>query len=241
MTIGIYKFTNIINGHSYIGQSVNIEKRKKEHLRSAYNQNLPSYNYHFYQAIRKYGIENFSFQILETLDIIDKNEMNKLEIYYIDKYDAFKTGYNMTSGGDSSEQNLNSGERNSHAKLTEQDVINIRVQYNNHIPKQQVYEEYSSRINKTGFHKIWTWATWKNVATEYHTPENISWHSHNGKSLSSEQAALNAGKVNKDEIYQIRALANDGYSTEEIVKKLDLNISKEEVKKIINREKFKDF
>jgi len=34
--IGIYKFTNKINGHSYIGQSIDIEKRKKSHIQRAF-------------------------------------------------------------------------------------------------------------------------------------------------------------------------------------------------------------
>ena len=42
--IGIYKFTNKINGHIYIGQSINIEKRKKDHYYSSYNKNANDYN-----------------------------------------------------------------------------------------------------------------------------------------------------------------------------------------------------
>lgn len=63
--IGIYKYTNKINQKSYIGQSIQIEKRKKQHIQSAYNKNHINYYSDFYKAIRNFGIENFDFEILE--------------------------------------------------------------------------------------------------------------------------------------------------------------------------------
>ena len=58
MTIGIYKIENLVNHKVYIGQSIHIEKRWQEHCR-------PSADSAIAKAIRKYGKENFSFQILE--------------------------------------------------------------------------------------------------------------------------------------------------------------------------------
>ena len=96
--IGIYKITNLINGKSYIGQSVNIQKRFSAHKSVAFNQNDPNYNYPLYKAIRKYGINNFSFDILEECDV---SELNNKEIYYISKYNTYgKFGYNQDTGGD---------------------------------------------------------------------------------------------------------------------------------------------
>lgn len=157
MSIGIYKITNIINNKCYIGQSCNIERRIKTHFWAAFKENLPSYNYQIYQAIRKYEKESFEWQILETLKEIDKNKLNILEQKYILDYDSFKNGYNMTSGGDNSEQNYHSGERNGKAKLTKQDIIDIREAYNNHCLKRDVYDLYKNRIGESGFHKIWNW------------------------------------------------------------------------------------
>jgi len=64
--IGIYKYTNKINGHSYIGQSIHIFERKHEHEYKALHlyQGNDEYNKTLYRAIRKYGIENFDFEIL---------------------------------------------------------------------------------------------------------------------------------------------------------------------------------
>jgi group I intron endonuclease len=67
--IGIYKITNIINNHCYIGQSRNIQKRWKNHISASHNCNEKSYEYPLYRAIRKYGVENFSFDILEETTV----------------------------------------------------------------------------------------------------------------------------------------------------------------------------
>lgn len=90
--IGIYKFENKINGKVYIGQSVNIEKRYSEHLRV---NNKDKSIFHF--AIRKYGLDNFSFEIIEECE---PQKLDELEIMYIQLYKSLHPqGYNLTSGG----------------------------------------------------------------------------------------------------------------------------------------------
>lgn len=65
---GIYKITNIKNGHSYIGSSVDIKIRWKSHRSIPFNINSPEYEYPLYRAIRKYGLDGFNFEILEIVD-----------------------------------------------------------------------------------------------------------------------------------------------------------------------------
>lgn len=93
--IGIYKITNTINGKMYIGQAIDIEKRWKEHEYSSKNGNQI-----IYRAIRKYGLDRFSFDIVEECA---KEDLDRLEILYIKKLNSFfkwdNGGYNMTLGG----------------------------------------------------------------------------------------------------------------------------------------------
>lgn len=102
--IGIYQSTNLINGKKYIGQSDNIEKRWEKHRIAPFNSNAPQYNCVFYRAIRKYGIENFKFEIIEECPL---HLLNERERYWIKKYRTYLgfkdcNGYNMTLGGDAS-------------------------------------------------------------------------------------------------------------------------------------------
>ncbi len=91
----IYRITNKTNGNQYIGQtlrtlSVRINEHKYE---SSVGTNYPLYN-----AIRKYGFNNFVF---EKIDIAkDVNSLNDLEQYYIEYFNTLKpNGYNLNLGG----------------------------------------------------------------------------------------------------------------------------------------------
>lgn len=97
--IGIYKITNQINGKSYIGQSVDIQRRWKEEKTRAFIETNSEYKSSLSQAFRKYGVENFTFEVVCECNI---SELNELEKYYIQKFNTFKTnlGYNCTPGGD---------------------------------------------------------------------------------------------------------------------------------------------
>ena len=97
----IYKYTNKINGKIYIGKTINVERRKKEHLKDR-RVDVP-----FHRAIDKYGIENFDFEVIFVADSTLKNTelnyvLNEKESYYISYYNSNnkKFGYNLTSGGD---------------------------------------------------------------------------------------------------------------------------------------------
>lgn len=96
--IGIYKITNKINGKCYIGQSQNIDKRWRKHQKAYLNNNNRAYYYPLYKDFRKFGIENFKFEIIE---ICKKEDLDKKEVYWINYYDTYHKGYNQTIGGDS--------------------------------------------------------------------------------------------------------------------------------------------
>ena len=91
----IYMITNKLNNKKYIGQTKrdDISIRINEHLYVAQKTN---YNLHLYNAMRKYGIENFELTILKNN--LSENELDEWEIYYIGRYDTLENGYNNTSG-----------------------------------------------------------------------------------------------------------------------------------------------
>lgn len=101
---GIYIIKNNVNGKCYIGQSIKLRSRLKDHMRNAKNGKL---DLPIYRAINKYGFHNFTVDILESF-IPDPNVSNleliqtldELEIKYIEKYRAYTEGYNCTKGGD---------------------------------------------------------------------------------------------------------------------------------------------
>lgn len=97
MSIGIYKITNIKNNKCYIGQSINIEKRFY-----AYKELACSGQPKIYNALKKYNINNFKFEIIFKLKKINIELLNKLEIAYISYYNSNKNGYNIQSGGKNS-------------------------------------------------------------------------------------------------------------------------------------------
>lgn len=210
--IGIYKFTNKINGNSYIGQSIDIEKRRKTHISRAFSQTPSNKEYEktFYRALRKYGVENFSFEILK---ICPQEELNDWEQYYIQKYNTYHDGYNEDEGGQMFLY-IKDGEKHPLHKLTEKEVFNIREAYANHQIKEEVYKEYKDKIGKSGFHKIWNGDTWQKVHMDVYTEENKAFHrlmrnSHPGKGTGRRLSIKEIREIRKrskdetiDEIYE---------------------------------------
>lgn len=98
----IYKFTNKINKKTYIGQTNNIEKRKRGHKSESFNEKANGYMLPFHCAVRKYGWDAFDFEILEEIDdSFDFEYVNEREIYFIAYYHSLKddNGYNICTGG----------------------------------------------------------------------------------------------------------------------------------------------
>ncbi len=93
---GIYKITNLINGLVYIGQAQDIKTRWRNHRTDYLGNNIVNYNNPLYKDMRLYGLNNFSFEILEECLV---SELDEKEKYWISYYDSFNNGYNRTEGG----------------------------------------------------------------------------------------------------------------------------------------------
>lgn len=93
--IGIYKITNQLNNKSYIGQSIHCGKRLDEHCKG--NQLID-------EIIQLEGVENFTFEILKT---VEKDLLSYWEDYYIMKYNTiFPNGYNKRWNCDEEKRKL---------------------------------------------------------------------------------------------------------------------------------------
>jgi len=94
----VYLIENLINSKKYIGITTQGHKKRfKQHIKDAKNKR---YNSALHHAIRKYGIENFTIEVIEFADSWD--ELCEKETDNISKYDTYNTGYNLTLGGEGS-------------------------------------------------------------------------------------------------------------------------------------------
>ena len=210
---GIYKFTNKSNGKVYIGQSTNLEKRYKEHKYNHLNQNYCNYNSKFYRALRKYGFENFKYDILEEcVDVLEK------EVFYIEAYNSYNNGYNSTKGGEDNpsfkpevvrvrtEKLLNDkeinqklshkGEKNPNASLSKENVIEIRTRYLKGESKSIVYKDFESKVTFSAFDYCWRGRTWSDIMPE----------------VFSQRPLVNHGgsKLSEEDVYEIRLRLRQG-------------------------------
>lgn len=94
----VYIIRNTVNSKVYIGQTCQgVYTRFMQHMKPSVIKQRGSYK--LYNAINKYGRDKFYYEILE--ERIKAEDIDNKEIYYIDKFNSFKVGYNTTLGGDS--------------------------------------------------------------------------------------------------------------------------------------------
>ena len=139
----IYKITNQKNGLVYIGQTVQTFKRRmRSHI--SHLQAGTHHNELLQRAYNKYGIDAFSFEIVETCD---KDILDERERYWIKFYDSTNRsrGYNFESGGSVLKK---------HSPETIQKFIYSSRGENNKLTKEQVVEIKKSIINGSSFKEI---------------------------------------------------------------------------------------
>ena len=96
----IYKITNQKNGMVYIGSSIEVERRWRQHKEASINEKDHHYNYPLMIAFREFGIANFTFEIVDTLPTWEA--MIEAEHNWIIKENCVKpNGYNQTDKTDS--------------------------------------------------------------------------------------------------------------------------------------------
>ena len=183
--IGIYKITKKENGKSYIGQSNNIQRRFLEHkCKKDISIEL---------AIQKYGVDAFTFEVLEECSL---DELDSKEIYWIEYYNTYKGfGYNCSPGGGN-----NRGENNGRTKLTNEDVAYIRNCYDEHQRRKDVYELFKDKISFHSFASIWDGSTWQDIKMEVYTEENKNFYKFHATDGEKSEVA----KFTNNEVIQMR-------------------------------------
>lgn len=91
---GIYKITNTVTDMCYIGQARNTYQRWSDHCKCGLGIDTPSGN-KLYKAMQEYGLENFTFELLEECSV---DELDEKERYFISLYEADTFGYNSVAG-----------------------------------------------------------------------------------------------------------------------------------------------
>ena len=205
--IGIYKYTNKINGKIYIGRSINISHRKWEHVHH------PSPYSYFDQTITKIGEDKFDFEIIEecTIDTIKEREKYWIKFYNCCVLDNRERGYNLTHGGEEYQS-----DENPWAKLTIKQIEEIIDKLaNTKISIQELSKQYKvhyntiSNINRC---KTWNWL--------HDFKQNIRIESQGSVS----RGELGTNKISEQQaLYIIELLKNDKRSLAQISR--DENIS----------------
>lgn len=109
----IYQIENLVTHESYIGQTIDFQRRIKTHinrLRRGAHENPKLQN-----AWNKYGEQEFHFRKWE-FEIQEETDLDKLECEYIKKYNSLENGYNLIPGG---------GKPPNHQKVKDEDIINF--------------------------------------------------------------------------------------------------------------------
>ena len=88
---GIYKITNLQNKRCYIGQSANIAERWRQHIKRGVGAEAATRN-KLYTAMKAYGVENFTFEIVEECE---RSLLNERESYWQDYFKAKEFGYSI--------------------------------------------------------------------------------------------------------------------------------------------------
>ena len=91
----VYIHKNILNGKVYVGQTCNLSERWRNNGKNYFN------SIKFYNAIKKYGWNNFTHEVVYSN--LNKQAADKLEKELIHKYNSIENGYNLKEGGSKGE------------------------------------------------------------------------------------------------------------------------------------------
>lgn len=150
--------------------------------------------------MRKYNTVKEDFEIIES-EIESQDIANEREIYWIAYYDSYHNGYNSTPGGQVGNYSL--GEKSHFAKVSEEDVINIRrIRFTKKYQRSEIWELYKHKISESTFGKIWNYETWKHILPELNTEELTQYYRKLRKNAKGEKNGRS--QFTNEEVYELR-------------------------------------
>lgn len=192
----IYLITNNVNNKVYVGQTIQtLKKRFNGHC--CYSKTDRSNNMYIKRAIHKYGKDKFTIHLLEECSI---DKLNEREEYWISFYDSYRTGYNLTLGG----------QRSNYFSLHRlEDTVDI-------IKFKQYIKEFKPLANEVAQHFGISKCSVYNLINRLNDPELIlnSYNPRKGKTIKD---------INEEELI---SLYNEGWSILDLVKKYKIKKSK---------------
>jgi len=170
----IYKVVNKTNNKIYIGQTKDLEQRKRNHKSDSFNTKSSGYLLPFHNAIRKYGWDNFEWTILEEIPEEESQEyIDQREKYFIQLFDSLTIndkGYNICEGGQGNPQPKLSYEENLkiNSKLfTPEEIKDIQNLLRNGEEYGEILEKYSPKLTPSFLSNINNGYNYKNSEWTY--------------------------------------------------------------------------
>lgn len=169
----IYKITNIKTNKIYIGQASHwikkkdkmiehgYKKRFKEHIRKSSDLSLPK----LYEAIEKFGKDNFTCELLETCK---KEDLDSREEHYISFFNSINNGYNISKGGNTKNRNVDFEKLSSSIKELWKDNsyrLNQQISHTQNWHNEDYYQTIANR-NRELPHNIYAYYK-KDILTGY--------------------------------------------------------------------------
>lgn len=150
----VYQITNLINNKLYIGITNDYKKRWSNH------KSCNSPNMVICKAIKKYGVNNFKFELLYSNLSIKQASDKEIQLIK-EKNTLVPNGYNVALGGMHGRGVQKFGADNGNACLTKQQAQYIKDHRN--IPEYVLYEEFSEKISYDAFRQVYLDKTYLNI------------------------------------------------------------------------------
>lgn len=230
--IGIYLIENSVNGKKYVGQSTDIDRRIGEHFRSSQPQIYSQKNERdsktpIHLAMNKYGVNNFTIEILEECK---RENLDEREIYWINFYNSNNKdcGYNLTDGGQKITPKY--GEDHTQAKLNQKEIEEIKSLLKNTTMSIKEISDMFPKVGKATISSINVGNIWNYNNDSY--PLRKPNYSNPGEKNSQ-------SKFSDKEIMEIRMKHSKGVKFSEIYEDYKDRASMSAIKKIVYGESYK--